>query len=351
MVHGPCCGLQPLCYPPQIEVQHQRSLADGHLCPVRAVLHAAPGELPVDRGASTVQCLLGAYAATGLHICLESIPGQVRTPRRSHKARGPCRAACQHMSGAKSTPAMDCPCLLRHWWRQQTSSCPQTVFAIVSFGAIVLTVNVVLLGGNIGFFQVHWIFYCVSWMPTTCHWPQTRARRMQMLTMRSMACTAGHRRVLDCPCDVHSRCVYWATACSPSTWQPSSRCSFTTISSGASSFCAGGLLPCQWQTNRLVAFMQTTCTLIMLAHVPADPPARTLLSASASMYGPWSPRCTWSHLEPPVCRWIVTIGAIVWASWASVPFIGGSVAPERRALAVYPLLLLYTSVAWFALIK
>ena len=30
----------------------------------------------------------------------------------------------------------------------------QTVFAIVSFGAIVLTVNVVLLGGNIGFFQV-----------------------------------------------------------------------------------------------------------------------------------------------------------------------------------------------------
>ena len=52
-----------------------------------------------------------------------------------------------------------------------------------------------------------------------------------------------------------------------------------------------------------------------------------------------------------LCRWIVTVGAIVWASWASVPFIGGSVAPERRALAVYPLLLLYTSVAWFALIK
>ena len=53
----------------------------------------------------------------------------------------------------------------------------------------------------------------------------------------------------------------------------------------------------------------------------------------------------------PSYRWIVTVGAIVWASWASVPFIGGSVAPERRALAVYPLLLLYTSVAWFALIK
>ena len=50
-------------------------------------------------------------------------------------------------------------------------------------------------------------------------------------------------------------------------------------------------------------------------------------------------------------RWVVTVAAIVWASWASVPFIGGSVAPERRALAVYPLLLLYTSVAWLALIK
>ena len=52
-----------------------------------------------------------------------------------------------------------------------------------------------------------------------------------------------------------------------------------------------------------------------------------------------------------VRRWPVTVAAVVWASWASVPFIGGSVAPERRALAVYPLLLLYTSVAWFALIK
>ena len=34
------------------------------------------------------------------------------------------------------------------------------MFAIVSFGAIVLTVNVVLLGGNIGFFQVH--FFLMS---------------------------------------------------------------------------------------------------------------------------------------------------------------------------------------------
>ena len=84
----------------------------------------------------------------------------------------------------------------------------------------------------------------------------------------------------------------------------------------------------------------------MLTHVPADPPARTL-----RMDWKMSPKCSWSQAKASALRWIVTIGAIVWASWASVPFIGGSVAPERRALAVYPLLLLYTSVAWFALIK
>ena len=35
--------------------------------------------------------------------------------------------------------------------------------------------------------------------------------------------------------------------------------------------------------------------------------------------------------------------SLAWASWASVPFIGGSVSPARRALAVFPLLLLYTA--------
>ena len=42
---------------------------------------------------------------------------------------------------------------------------------------------------------------------------------------------------------------------------------------------------------------------------------------------------------------------LAWASWASVPFIGGSVSPARRALAVFPLLLLYTAMGWLALIK
>lgn len=49
-------------------------------------------------------------------------------------------------------------------------------------------------------------------------------------------------------------------------------------------------------------------------------------------------------------RWIVVPVMIVWSSWASIPFIGGAVPANRRALAVYPLVLLYTAVGWLALI-
>ena len=51
-----------------------------------------------------------------------------------------------------------------------------------------------------------------------------------------------------------------------------------------------------------------------------------------------------------VCRWIVVPIMIVWSSWASIPFIGGAVPTNRRALAIYPLVLLYTAVGWLALI-
>lgn len=49
------------------------------------------------------------------------------------------------------------------------------------------------------------------------------------------------------------------------------------------------------------------------------------------------------------CRWIVVPIMIVWSSWASIPFISGAVPTNRRALAVYPMVLLYTSLGWFAL--
>lgn len=52
-----------------------------------------------------------------------------------------------------------------------------------------------------------------------------------------------------------------------------------------------------------------------------------------------------------IVRWVVVVASVGWASWASVPFIGGSVPPARRALSVYPLLLLYTAMGWLALIK
>ena len=52
-----------------------------------------------------------------------------------------------------------------------------------------------------------------------------------------------------------------------------------------------------------------------------------------------------------IARWIVILVALAWSSWASVPFIAGSVSPARKALAVYPLLLLYTFMAWLALIR
>lgn len=50
-------------------------------------------------------------------------------------------------------------------------------------------------------------------------------------------------------------------------------------------------------------------------------------------------------------RWIVVPLSVVWSAWASVPFIGGAVPVNRKALAVYPLVLLYTTLGWLALIS
>jgi len=78
------------------------------------------------------------------------------TSRQGHEARasaalrGSTRAAHQLLPAL--VPHMQVSALVE---TTKEVSCPQTVFAIVSFGAIVLTVNVVLLGGNIGFFQVY----------------------------------------------------------------------------------------------------------------------------------------------------------------------------------------------------
>lgn len=52
-----------------------------------------------------------------------------------------------------------------------------------------------------------------------------------------------------------------------------------------------------------------------------------------------------------IARWIVAPLGVAWASWASVPFVVGAVPANRRALAVYPLGLLYVTLGWLALIS
>ncbi|KAL4440429.1 hypothetical protein ABPG75_003430 [Micractinium tetrahymenae] len=49
-------------------------------------------------------------------------------------------------------------------------------------------------------------------------------------------------------------------------------------------------------------------------------------------------------------RWILVPIMVVWSSWASIPFISGAVPANRRALAIYPMVLLYTALGWLALI-
>ena len=50
-------------------------------------------------------------------------------------------------------------------------------------------------------------------------------------------------------------------------------------------------------------------------------------------------------------RTVALILALAWSSWATVPFIRNSVPPRRRMLAVYPVLLMYASIGWLALVK
>ena len=50
-------------------------------------------------------------------------------------------------------------------------------------------------------------------------------------------------------------------------------------------------------------------------------------------------------------RMIITLAAVVWASYASVPFISASVPPERKVLATYPVMLLYVFLCWLSLVS
>lgn len=50
-------------------------------------------------------------------------------------------------------------------------------------------------------------------------------------------------------------------------------------------------------------------------------------------------------------RLLALLLGLGWASWATIPFIGSAVPPGRKALAVYPVVLMYTSIGWLALVK
>ena len=48
-------------------------------------------------------------------------------------------------------------------------------------------------------------------------------------------------------------------------------------------------------------------------------------------------------------RFAAVLLTLFWSSWAAYPFISGAVAESRKALAVYPVFLLYISVGFLVL--
>lgn len=59
--------------------------------------------------------------------------------------------------------------------------------------------------------------------------------------------------------------------------------------------------------------------------------------------------CAMVHLK--VVRTLVLLAGLGWSSWAALPFVGQTVPEKRRALAIFPVLLMYASIGWLALVK
>ena len=53
----------------------------------------------------------------------------------------------------------------------------------------------------------------------------------------------------------------------------------------------------------------------------------------------------------PVVHWVAVAVALVWCCKASVGFMSVLVPTEKRALAVYPVLLFYFSIAWLIIVS
>ncbi len=55
--------------------------------------------------------------------------------------------------------------------------------------------------------------------------------------------------------------------------------------------------------------------------------------------------------ENKIFRLVVTAAAVTWSGKASVPFVSAAVPNARRALAVYPVLLMYVFLGWLAVAR
>ncbi|KAJ7528813.1 hypothetical protein O6H91_15G021300 [Diphasiastrum complanatum] len=53
--------------------------------------------------------------------------------------------------------------------------------------------------------------------------------------------------------------------------------------------------------------------------------------------------------DDKIFRSIVVLATVTWSSWAVYPFVSTAVPPSRKALAVYPVLLLYVSMGFLVL--
>ena len=167
--------------------------------------------------------------------------------------------------------------------REQASLVFASVFVIIWVGAAVVTVNALLLGGNISFFQsVCVLGYCIF-----------------PLNLASIVCLVGGHIVWRV--FVVAVCFFWST--------------------GASL----GARACRASSARdkttLACWMSTASSACECC--PRE-----------SCFLPSSPACPVRPAPPAL----------------PVGFMGELVPPNRKALAVYPLFLFYTSIGWLILI-
>lgn len=167
---------------------------------------------------------------------------------------------------------------------------------MVSFGAVILTVNVVLLGGTIGFFQSLCLLgYCIFPLDVAA---------IVCVSVSALRCSTGAEGRAAMPGSSVPQCT-----------APSAR----------------------------VALLCTAPARGCPPHVRA----RHYTGTPSTIAGTWL-ACV--QVKLMLVRWIVVGVAIVWSSWASIPFVAGAVPVARKALAIYPLVLLYVCVGWIALI-